>query len=1061
MNNPINLNGIINNKINNHTLYKMFYNNNYASINTRNKCYTIFCYVDTSGMDLHPDYNFYFYNNHNFNETSTIISNLYIQSNWKFSYIDDRMLYSYNEDYMIYHTVNSIYLYLTYHYNDSDKFKYYTYSYTINSRQNMFDLKNIDNYYYYLYKINDNYFIDKITITKIDSEYNISSVEHIDISNITTKISNTFTQIKISFSTNNMYNHILLNCYDPTNNKTIILLYDFTNYTINIPEPIIFMSEKIGRCKITYNRIIHINNINYTINIYNGETYSNQNTLLNSYMFNNNTMPSMIDAMYAYNDFFFYVKDNKIYGYNNQYTNSEIIIEELFQNIYDNYYIDYYDNNKFILYAYYFNNNLFNPNGYTENFIFSPNYMNVFNNNVNINNILFIKQNNKQLNFGYNNAPYISTNDDNLCIIQGNLTSFDQATNGIKLSSNSNEIKGNSYFNGDIIFNNNSNSIKLYRNSSDYLGISPFFTIQTDHGTEGGLAGLYSNSYIPFYIGHSDANIRLGHYNQDQMIFNAGIIYFNGDPIHGNSSKLSKLNNFNIPFISICDDLINMFVLKIDNNKYIIDKYTSYNKYQKIFEFDKVNTIYNIYYYNNYLLLLSEQGIDYINLLDKELILINLIKDININKIVIDPKENQFYILYNSYDYFTKYEFINNEFIKSDYHVFTEKNGYNLVDLNIIDMKFYNDYIYFIHPLYKNNNNYYIVYSNYTENEIIRKQTNISFTNEYYYIDSYVYDNYIYFLITKNGSSTKLIKINKDNVNYYEIIDNIINDNITQYNKNIYYKYNDNHFYLVSNNYIYYYNIENDLLQLENKFYTDGCKYITNKQDIYISNTEICYIDGSVILNGNILLNEKIKTSSINASQINIQDIDINVNKTIIHNTLIDENIDNYQVCQPVFIKNNKTFSLQRKSNNDKYPIYEYIEINKDNYIKNSINQIPMITNEYNTENNYKFIGIITAIYPANTPLKINEITSNYIKINNNTIDFATHGDYIFKIQNNIEHEITSGGSRMYQIGDEILYDGTIIDQNYPITRLQENNSVGIITYIPEDNTDYISIFKK
>ena len=374
-------------------------------------------------------------------------------------------------------------------------------------------------------------------------------------------------------------------------------------------------------------------------------------------------------------------------------------------------------------------------------------------------------------------------------------------------------------------------------------------------------------------------------------------------------------------------------------------------------------------------------------------------------------------------------------------------------------MKFYGNYIYFIHPLYQDNDKYYIVYSNYTENEIIRKQSSISFTNEYYYVDSYAYDENVYFLITKNGSNSKFIRINKDDVNDYYIYDDIINDNITQYNQNIYYKYNNNHFYLVSNNYIYYFNVDNDLIQLENKLYADGCKYITNNQDIYITNNEIKYIGGGAIFNGDILLNGTIKTSTINASQLNIQDIDVNVNKTVIHNTLIDGNIDDYHVGMPVFIKGNETYTLQRKSNEGKYHVYEYIKINKDNYIKNSINQIPMITHE---SNDYKtFIGVITDVYLKNTPLKINEITSNYIKIDNDTIDFATHGDYIFKVDDNtIPHQTTSGSEKVYEIGDEILYDGKIIDPEQPLLRKYESMIIGKITYIPDDNTGFVSVFK-
>ena len=79
--------------------------------------------------------------------------------------------------------------------------------------------------------------------------------------------------------------------------------------------------------------------------------------------------------------------------------------------------------------------------------------------------------------------------------------------------------------------------------------------------------------------------------------------------------------------------------------------------------------------------------------------------------------------------------------------------------------------------------------------------------------------------------------------------------------------------------------------------------------------------------------------------------------------------------------------------------------------------------------------------------------------INNDTIDFATHGDYIFKIKNNVEHNITSGGSRLYQIGDKILYNGTIIDPDTPITSRLLTNCIGTITYIPSNN-DYVSLFK-
>ena len=666
-----------------------------------------------------------------------------------------------------------------------------------------------------------------------------------------------------------------------------------------------------------------------------------------------------------------------------------------------------------------------------------------------INFIMHTENNTPVYNGVYNNTYYVYGKNDIRFMTD---ESWNNASSGIEMKYNGGvNIKGNVSVAGTL---NSTNSIqtntltcnKICKLNANYLAII------SGSDWDG------SNSGIALW----DTNINIK--ASDHVNFLTPIIKFNSSNLHVKSytSNLLKSNVSDPILISACDDSSNIYSLKMYNNKYIISKYLTCDNETIIYEFNKDNIINQIYYFNNYLLLTSNKGIEYINLIDKELSISILLIDDNINKIVINPTGDQFYVLYNSYNYFSKYSIINNEFIKLNYQVFTQENGYDQSDLNVINMMFYNDYIYFIHQLYKDNNNYYIVYSNYSENEITRNQSNVSFNNEYYYIDSYCYENYIYFLLTQNGSLTELIKINRNNINDYEIYDNIIDDNITNYNQNIYYNYNDNNFYLVSNNYIYCFIIDNNLIHLENKLYVKECKYINSRQTIFMSNLEIININGKALLNGNILLNGTIKSSLINASQINISDIDVNVNKTITHNTLIYDNIENYQVGQPVFIKDNKTYTLQRKSNDGKYPVYDYIEINNNNYLKNPINQIPMITYEQNNgEDNYTFIGVITAIYPANTPLKINEITSNYIKINNNTVDFATHGDYIFKVDNNkIEHQTTSGNSKKYKVGDEILYDGKIIDPEQPLTRKLENMIVGKITCIPENNTEYVSVFK-
>ena len=562
------------------------------------------------------------------------------------------------------------------------------------------------------------------------------------------------------------------------------------------------------------------------------------------------------------------------------------------------------------------------------------------------------------------------------------------------------------------------------------------------------------DNYTSFKIDYNEGS----EFNGNKFTFNSDL-YVGGGKVEPTQNGLRSTKNKkeDIVMISAYDYNNELYSLNlIDLNEYVIYKYDSNYKPIEYIKLSKEDypSLNEIYIFNSYILLLSNNGIYSIDPSKK---ISKILEDNNVNKLIV--YNNNCYVLFNSYDYYSKFD---TDLNKTDYHIFTQENGYNNKDLNVINLTFNNNILIFIHNLYDNN----LIFTIYKEqnNSIVERKLfdKVNFTSEYYIVDTYYYDNFIYYLISKNGSETEIIKINVNNLNEYYLYENVINDNLTQYNKNIYYKINNEHFYLISNNYIYYFNVSDNLISLENKLYAEGCKYISSNQDFYITNNSISFINNNFVVSGDILLNGKIKTSSINAAQINIQDIDVNVNRTITHNTLIYGDINSYKVGDPVFIKEGNVYILQRKFNDGKYPIYEYEEINENNYIKNSINQIPMITNE----DNGKFIGVITAIYLSGTPLKINEITSNYIKINNDTIDFATHGDYIFKVKNNIVHNTTKKindnvyESRLYQVGDKILYDGTIIDPDTPITSRLLSNCVGIITYIPENNSEYVSVFK-
>ena len=78
-----------------------------------------------------------------------------------------------------------------------------------------------------------------------------------------------------------------------------------------------------------------------------------------------------------------------------------------------------------------------------------------------------------------------------------------------------------------------------------------------------------------------------------------------------------------------------------------------------------------------------------------------------------------------------------------------------------------------------------------------------------------------------------------------------------------------------------------------------------------------------------------------------------------------------------------------------------------------------------------EFVGVITEIDEKN-----------------NCITFASHGDFLFYVDD----------SNIYQIGDVILYDGKILDENYAMTLKIQQSIVGKVS--GKINEHYISIFK-
>ena len=80
--------------------------------------------------------------------------------------------------------------------------------------------------------------------------------------------------------------------------------------------------------------------------------------------------------------------------------------------------------------------------------------------------------------------------------------------------------------------------------------------------------------------------------------------------------------------------------------------------------------------------------------------------------------------------------------------------------------------------------------------------------------------------------------------------------------------------------------------------------------------------------------------------------------------------------------------------------------------------------------------------------VKIGDVMKKDVIIKQDTIDFATHGDYYFRVDD----------SSKYKIGDTVLYDGSIVDDDVPITNKIIKSTIGSITGII--NEHYVSVFK-
>ena len=159
-------------------------------------------------------------------------------------------------------------------------------------------------------------------------------------------------------------------------------------------------------------------------------------------------------------------------------------------------------------------------------------------------------------------------------------------------------------------------------------------------------------------------------------------------------------------------------------------------------------------------------------------------------------------------------------------------------------------------------------------------------------------------------------------------------------------------------------------------------------------------------------------------------DDDVNLlNTTITHNAPLEESLDNYVIGKPVFISGN---------------VYK---LKEDKYVDrtDTTDCIPSVK----TEGKYKeYLGIVVAKHKAGETVTVGDVVKHDVIISQDTIDFATHGDFYLKVND----------SWPYQEGDTVLYNGNIVNDEGPMTNKIQRMIAGVVTAIVDPGT--LAIFK-
>ena len=154
------------------------------------------------------------------------------------------------------------------------------------------------------------------------------------------------------------------------------------------------------------------------------------------------------------------------------------------------------------------------------------------------------------------------------------------------------------------------------------------------------------------------------------------------------------------------------------------------------------------------------------------------------------------------------------------------------------------------------------------------------------------------------------------------------------------------------------------------------------------------------------------------------------INTTIIHNAPVDEDINNFQIGAPVFTSGSVYHLLDGK------------------YISGSLTPTDCITSVKTFGSYRQYLGICCAIHKSGEKITIGEVLKQDVKINQDTVDFATHGDFYFRVNDSSE----------YSVGDIVLFDGNKLDDELIMTAKITSSIVGKVTGIIDEHL--LCVFK-